>query len=167
MLALTKSAVQIRRKFLQDVSGHVDAELNCKSPSRVGRVPIVRVVGVGNGNGGRITADFREVELSFAVVAVSQEDLTHGVPEPGPRAPRTAPEVSRVLMEQGWIYPFGHYISDHEVAIRRPVIATVTCHPLAVGWRGIRRLTDTRKKARKKKRSGVERITSRYFEFFS
>ena len=35
MLALTKSAVQIRRKFLQDVSGHVDAELNCKSSNRV------------------------------------------------------------------------------------------------------------------------------------
>ena len=35
MLALAKSAVQIRRKFLQDVSGHVDAELNCEFSNRV------------------------------------------------------------------------------------------------------------------------------------
>jgi hypothetical protein len=35
MLLAAKSAVQIRRKLLQDVSSHIDGELNGESTNRV------------------------------------------------------------------------------------------------------------------------------------
>ena len=79
----------IRRKFLQDVSGHLDAELNSKSSHRIGRRPIVWLVCIGNGDCTRIPADFRKVELGSLLVAVSDEDLTYGVCKPGPCAPST------------------------------------------------------------------------------
>jgi hypothetical protein len=58
VLLLADFAIKIRRKFLQDVSGHVYSELDCESTHRIGSRPIVRVVSVGNSDCRRIPAEF-------------------------------------------------------------------------------------------------------------
>jgi len=71
--------MQIWRKLLEDVSGHIDAELNSELLGRVCRRSIVRDVGIGDCNCSGIPQDFRKIELGSAVVAMSDEDLPHGI----------------------------------------------------------------------------------------
>ena len=77
MLLPGRSSIQIWRKLLDDVSGHIEAELNSELPGRVSRGSIVRDIGSGNCNRSGIPQDFRKIELGSAVVAMSDEDLPH------------------------------------------------------------------------------------------
>jgi hypothetical protein len=70
-------------------------------------------------------------------------------------------------MEKRWVDRLGHEVADHEAPIRRAVVSSVPCHTLAIGWRGIRPLTDAGQNARQNKRAGVERVTSSECEFFT
>jgi len=72
-----RSAIQIWRKLLDNVSGHIDTELNSELPGAVCRCSIVRDIGIGDCNRSGIPQDFRKIELGSAVVAVSDEDLPH------------------------------------------------------------------------------------------
>ena len=127
-----KRAIHIRPEFSQDVSRHIDADLNREPTRRIAGGPIVRVVGVADGNGGRVTGEFGVVEFPSAVVAVREDDLPHGVSQPGPRASRAFAKVSRVLVQQRRIDRVRHHISDCQVSVRRPVITPVTGHPVPI-----------------------------------
>ena len=116
MLLVHDRAVQIGCKFLQNIAGHIQAELNAVFPSRISNCPIVRIPRLGNSNRSRVTPDFRNVELSFPVVAVGDKDLPASVFQSGPRAPRTAPKIARVLMENGRVDRLGHEVARRNIA---------------------------------------------------
>ena len=46
------------------------------------------------------------------------EDLGNGVGEPLAPTSRAAPEVSRILVEEGWINRLCHVIADQKIPIR-------------------------------------------------
>ena len=43
-------------------------------------------------------------------------------------------------MKEGWEYPLGHIITDHEIPIGRAPIPTESCRPLSEGLIRIRQL---------------------------
>jgi hypothetical protein len=75
----------------------------------------------------------RVVERGTAGVAVSPENLSHGVAEPQPPASRSAPEIAGILMQKRRVDRFGHIVADDEVSIGCADISTESSRALPKG----------------------------------
>ena len=74
-----EDALEIRRKFLEDIRRDVDANLQTQLGHVAGKRAIAWIVHVPDGLGRRVADDFRSVELSAARIRVRPEDLTDRV----------------------------------------------------------------------------------------
>ena len=77
-----KLAVEIRREFFEDISGHVDANLRPKLCHGVCRVSVVLVICVRNRYRSRVAENLRIIELHAARIGMSPESLTDRVSQP-------------------------------------------------------------------------------------
>jgi len=157
-------APEVGPELLEDVPGHVDAELHAKLRDPVARSAIIRIIRIGDGDGGRIACDFGKVKLCSTRIALGPENPAHRVAEPGQSTTCAAPEVARVLMKQRGKYRLGHVVADHEVAIRRAEIPAVSGDALAKGSVAVRQLSFAREERRQCDGPAVEGVLCRQLE---
>src|SRR5215471_17154968 len=110
-------SLEVGPELLQNIPGHVDADLNAELRDRVVRGPVVRVIRIGDRHRRRVACDFGEVELRSAGIALGDENSAHCVADAGEPTARSAPEVARILMEYSGEDGLGHVIADQEIAI--------------------------------------------------
>src|SRR5215469_4791638 len=107
-----------RPELLQNVARHIDAELHAELTDSVRGGVVIDVVGVGNGDRGRVSDKFRVIELGSAGITVRPEDLTSRISDPGPLAAGAAAEVTRILVQDGGENGLSHVIADDQIAVR-------------------------------------------------
>ena len=162
-----KFALQIGPEFFKDVGRHIDSDLNAKLCCGVVRGTVVGIVGVGNGDGGRVSRDLGVIESGAARIGVGPEDLAGSVPEPGPSAPSAFTEVTRVLVKKDGEKAFGQVVADDKVAIGGAEVSAESGGALAERAIRGRRLCFGSEDARQNDRPTVEGIFGSDFEFLA
>src|SRR5579884_3536627 len=104
MRVLAESALQVRPELFQNVADCIHADLHDQFRYGAAGGPVIRIIGIRYGYGCRVPKPFGVVELSPTGVALGPKDPRNGVGEPGPATSGAAPEVARILVEDGWIH---------------------------------------------------------------
>lgn len=165
LVPMAKFALQIRPKFFEDVTRHIDSDPQAELIGGIARSAVVNIVSIGNGDRGGVPDDLRVIELGTAGIGVGPEDLAGGVSEPGPSAPLALTEVARVLMKKDRENALGHVVADDEVTIGKTEIFAETGGALAERAIRIRHLAFRSEDARENDRPAVEGIFGSDFKF--